>query len=522
MGEQGSGLGPERQQLLGQVQHLEGERDALRTTAELLQLRLASLSDILALQELELTRKPCDPLQPEPAQKSQSLLSRWREKVFALMVQLRSQELGHADATNLLQRKVSELQGKVESRDQKVALLLHSLQDKTAEADMERVNNKRLRAELAHQEESGQHLQCRAETAEDALRGLVEIMSRLHQQVGGQEAELKAAALNLAGLGNRVTFAAKRVDTIQGLVSRKVALARLQRDEQPKTAGSENDGLSHEALRAELALLHQERDRLVAELKKGAQILEQQVGEAREKAERELREATRSLQAALEQKEEAEREWRQQQGQLEGAQRELRESLEEAEGLRRELAGLRHEYERALQEKVTEVETRLRRDLSALEQRLSEARREHTKAVVALRQAERQAARDRARSQELGRAPGGSGQSQEPGAGAAAGGSQAGGDGPAGGAAPGAGERQEPADGHAAAGGAPGPVQAEPAGGPAGPRGASRAWPAATAGERGSPASLQRDPGRSAGRPAEPQHGPPAGGGDAARGGRQR
>ncbi|KAH1187897.1 hypothetical protein KIL84_009484 [Mauremys mutica] len=141
----------------------------------------------------------------------------------------------------------------------------------------------------------------------------------------------------------------------------------------------------------------------VAELKKGAQILEQQVAEAWEKAERELREATWSLQGALEQKEEAERERRQQQGQLEGAQRELRESLEEAEGLRRELAGLRHDYERALQEKVTEVETRLRRDLSELEQRLGEARREHTKAVVALRQAERQAARDRARSQELAR-----------------------------------------------------------------------------------------------------------------------
>ncbi|XP_077689975.1 coiled-coil alpha-helical rod protein 1 isoform X3 [Eretmochelys imbricata] len=403
VGEQGSGLGPERQLLLGQVQRLEGERDALRTTAELLQLRLASLSDILALQELELTRKPCDPLQPEPAQKSQSLLSRWREKVFALMVQLRSQELGHADATNLLQRKVSELQGEVESRDQKVALLLHSLQDKTAEADMERVNSKTLRAELSHWEDSGQRLQRRAEAAEGALRGLVETVSRLHQQVGGQEAELKAAASSLAGLGNRVTFAAKRVDTIQGLVSRKVALARLQRDEQPKAAGSENDGPSYEALRAELALLHQERDRLVAELKKGAQILEQQVAEAREKAERELREATRSLQGALEQKAEAERERRRQQGQLEGAQRELQESLEAAEGLRRELAGLRHEYERALQEKVTEVEARLRRDLSELEQRLNEARREHTKAVVALRQAERQAARDKARSQELAR-----------------------------------------------------------------------------------------------------------------------
>ncbi|KAG6921310.1 coiled-coil alpha-helical rod protein 1, partial [Chelydra serpentina] len=95
VGEQGSGLGPERQHLLGQVQRLEGERDALRTTAELLQLRLASLSDILALQELELTRKPCDPLQPERPRKSRSLLRPLgREKVFALMVQLRSPELG--------------------------------------------------------------------------------------------------------------------------------------------------------------------------------------------------------------------------------------------------------------------------------------------------------------------------------------------------------------------------------------------------------------------------------------------
>uniref|UniRef100_K7GIK5 Coiled-coil alpha-helical rod protein 1 n=1 Tax=Pelodiscus sinensis TaxID=13735 RepID=K7GIK5_PELSI len=232
VGEQGSALGSERQQLLGQVQRLEGEREALKTTTELLQLRLASLSDVLALQELELSKKsqPGDPLQPEPAQKSQSLLSRWREKVFALMVQLRSQELGHTDATKALQRQVSELQGEVQARDQKVALLLHPLQDKTAEAEMERVKNTTLQAELSHQKDSGQRLQHQAEAAEDRQQVP---LGRLHQQIGGQEAELKAAASRLAGLGNRVTFAAKRVDTIQGLVSRKMALARLRREEQP-------------------------------------------------------------------------------------------------------------------------------------------------------------------------------------------------------------------------------------------------------------------------------------------------
>lgn len=38
--------------------------------------------------------------------KAQALLSRWREKVFALMVQLKTQELGQAEATGLLRRKV--------------------------------------------------------------------------------------------------------------------------------------------------------------------------------------------------------------------------------------------------------------------------------------------------------------------------------------------------------------------------------------------------------------------------------
>uniref|UniRef100_A0A8C8S3F9 Coiled-coil alpha-helical rod protein 1 n=1 Tax=Pelusios castaneus TaxID=367368 RepID=A0A8C8S3F9_9SAUR len=364
VGEQGNGLGPETQQLQDQVQvkRLEGERDALRTTVELLQLRLASLSDILALQELELTKTPHDPLQPEPAQKSRALLGRWREKVFALMVQLRSQELGHVDATSSLQRKVSELQCEVESRDQKVALLLHTLQDKSAEADVERVNNKVRCGPVA------------------PLGGLALIQLRDRAPAGTDTLlprRLGLSGYSRGGLATR-THAWGPTDSLSPFFS---------------------PSPSPEALQAELALLHQERDQLVAELKKGAQILEQQVAEAREKGTW----ATWSLQEALEQKEEVERQQQQLQGQLEEAQRALQESREEAAGLREELARLRDEYERALQDKVTEVETRLHRDLAEMEQRLNGARREHTKAVVALRQTERQAARDKARSQELTR-----------------------------------------------------------------------------------------------------------------------
>ncbi|XP_044275534.1 coiled-coil alpha-helical rod protein 1 isoform X2 [Varanus komodoensis] len=402
----------EREQLISRAQQLEDEKDALKITAELLQIRLTSLSDILTLQETELSKKVQlqDPLQPESSQKLQCLLTRWREKVFSLLVQLKSQEIHHRDASKLLERKVKQLEEDMESREQKVALLLHSLDDKTAEVNVERVRNKMLQAEALHLNELAETLHRRAEAGETALRGLVDFVSRLKEQLVGQEEVWKAALSRLGGLGNRVAFAAKRVDTIQALVCQKIALAKLQQEEKPCTVRSDQEKIqpSYEDLQTELQMLHEERDQLSLELKRGAQLLEKKVAEARERAESELeemKETVRSLQEALEAKAAVEQALRRQQEsterQLETAARDLRMTEEAAESLRQEVGRLREEYEKALQEKVTEVETQLREDLSEMEKRLNEARREHTKAVVALRQAERQAARDHTRAEEL-------------------------------------------------------------------------------------------------------------------------
>ncbi|ETE64184.1 Coiled-coil alpha-helical rod protein 1, partial [Ophiophagus hannah] len=269
-----------------------------------------------------------DPLQSESSQKLQGLLTRWREKVFSLLVQLKSQELSHRDDTKRLEKKV-----------------------------------------------------------------------RLKQQLMGQEERWKAALLRLLGLGNRVSFATKRIDTIQGLVCRKIALAKLQREEKHP---------SYEDLQVELHMLHEERDRLSAELKHGAQLIEKKVAEAKERVETDLskmRGTLQHLQETLEAKTAVEQELRQQleatEKQLETTNSELQRTAGAADSLRQEVGQLRGEYERALQEKVSEVETQLRKDLSEMEKALNTARREHTKAVVALRQAERQAARDKARSEEL-------------------------------------------------------------------------------------------------------------------------
>ncbi|KAH0630429.1 hypothetical protein JD844_013453 [Phrynosoma platyrhinos] len=356
----------EQEQLRSRVQQLEDEKDALKITAELLQVRLASLNDILTLQETELSKKVQlqDPLQPESSQKLQGLLTRWREKVFSLLVQLKSQELSHRNTTKQLDWKT-------------------------------------LQAEALHSKKLAQKHQQRAEAAESALKGLGDFVSRLSQQLLGQEETWKSALSRLAGLGNRVAFAAKRVDTIQEesvhkqLVPKVIFfLSRIQP--------------SYEDLQAELQMLHEERDQLSMELKRGAQLIERKVAEAKEKVEsdlQEMREKSRSLQDALEAKAVVEQALRQQQEdterQLEKVCQDLQKSEEAVENLKHELGQMREEYERALQEKVTEVETQLRKDLSEMEKCLNDARREHTKAVVALRQAERQAVRDKARSEEL-------------------------------------------------------------------------------------------------------------------------
>lgn len=146
-------------------QHLEEDRDGLHTTAELLQVRVQSLTYILSVQEEELARKvgpsppcgrallraplpahtpllsvapvtwaaqretkmqlppllprshttasprpqvqPSDSLEPEFSRKSQALLKHWREKVFALMVQLKAQELEHGACVQQLKGQVT-------------------------------------------------------------------------------------------------------------------------------------------------------------------------------------------------------------------------------------------------------------------------------------------------------------------------------------------------------------------------------------------------------------------------------
>uniref|UniRef100_A2ABH1 Coiled-coil alpha-helical rod protein 1 n=1 Tax=Homo sapiens TaxID=9606 RepID=A2ABH1_HUMAN len=335
----------ERQKLLETMQHLQEDRDSLHATAELLQVRVQSLTHILALQEEELTRKvqPSDSLEPEFTRKCQSLLNRWREKVFALMVQLKAQELEHSDSVKQLKGQVASLQEKVTSQSQEQAILQRSLQDKAAEVEVERMGAKGLQLELSRAQEARRRWQQQTASAEEQLRLVVN-------------------AVSSCPLPPPVT---------------DVSL--------------------------ELQQLREERNRLDAELQLSARLIQQEVGRAREQGEAERQQLSKVAQQLEQELQQTQESLASLGLQLEVARQGQQESTEEAASLRQELTQQQELYGQALQEKVAEVETRLREQLSDTERRLNEARREHAKAVVSLRQIQRRAAQEKERSQELRR-----------------------------------------------------------------------------------------------------------------------
>uniref|UniRef100_A0A7N5K149 Coiled-coil alpha-helical rod protein 1 n=1 Tax=Ailuropoda melanoleuca TaxID=9646 RepID=A0A7N5K149_AILME len=408
----------ERQELLETVQHLREDRDGLHTTAELLQVRVQSLVHILAIQEEELTRQvqPSDSLEPEFSRKCQSLLKRWREKVFALMVQLKAQELEHRGHVEQLKGQVAELQERAVAQSQEQAILQRSLQDKVAEVEVERMGAKLSDVAPEHRGRSGarrdpaalpqQPSQLRRPQGPYHPGWVGRLPATLYRPSGPRLPHPSSCLLvtcpSTLPLLSSSLFSSSNSSLLlsafspPGLMARKLALAQLRQESCPPPLPATDVSL-------ELEQLREERNRLDAEVQLSAHIIQQEVGRAREQGDAE-RQRLSEVAQQLEQELQRTQESLANVGlQLEAARQGQRESTQEAASLRQELTQQQEIYGQALQEKVAEVETRLREQLLETERRLNEARREHGKAVVSLRQMQRKATREKERNQELRR-----------------------------------------------------------------------------------------------------------------------
>ncbi|XP_053474603.1 LOW QUALITY PROTEIN: coiled-coil alpha-helical rod protein 1 [Ictalurus furcatus] len=358
------------------IERLQKEKEALCLSVELLNVRVKSANDILTLQERELEEQR-DPLHKD---RSARLLSLWREKVFMLLVQLRSKDSQLHTENTQLHHSVSDLQQLVQKLQSHIALLQHNLQDKTAQLQLHNLHTQELQQQLCSAVEENERLKKHKESSEKSTEHLTDTVHRMSVCVGEWESQIEAAQCRMSALTQRLNFASIRLHTVHGLLMRREALWKVQQATKPAEPTASDSCI--ERLQLQVELLSLERDTLTQELKRTPQLINN---------------ALRDLQLQLDRSRE------------ELAVCELRcveahTHCEEQERTIVELRAEAHHTQTILQEKLSEVESVCAMKLKEMESHLNTARREHTKAVVALRQVERAAERERQQEREAERA----------------------------------------------------------------------------------------------------------------------
>lgn len=153
-------------------------------------------------------------------------------------------------------------------------------------------------------------------------------------------------------------------------------------------------------LQAELSSACEERDKLTQELKRTPELIESALADVREQFDSEVRQLRQAAERSRGEAQEAQAAREEAQQRLQEAHTQLEESNLNLEQLHAQLISQQEDSDRALQERVSETEDHCAQQLRVMESQLNTARREHTKAVVALRQFERQAKREREQERE--------------------------------------------------------------------------------------------------------------------------
>ncbi|XP_058239461.1 coiled-coil alpha-helical rod protein 1 isoform X3 [Hemibagrus wyckioides] len=330
----GTHTGGEEQHTL--IERLQKEKEALCLSVDLLNVRVKSANDILTLQERELEEQ-CDYLHKD---RSFKLLSLWREKVFMLLIQLRSKDSQLYNENTQLQHM--------------------ELQDQLCSAVEE---NERLKKDK--------------ESNEKSTTQITDTVHRMSVCVREWESRIEAAQCHMSALTQRLNFANARLHTVQVLLMRREALWKVQQAVNPTEPPPSDSCL--ERLQSQVSLLSSERDTLNQELKRTPQLISN---------------ALRDLQLQLDRSRE----------ELVVCEIRCVEAHTQCEEQERTIAELRaetHHTQSVLQEKLSEVESLCAMKLREMESQLNTARREHTKAVVALRQVERTAERERQQEREV-------------------------------------------------------------------------------------------------------------------------
>ncbi|XP_041368401.1 coiled-coil alpha-helical rod protein 1-like isoform X1 [Gigantopelta aegis] len=393
----------ENETLQNKLKILEAEKENLESSIELLNVRLSSITKILNVQECEISKAKASHLDKN---KQESLLiSRWRDKVFALLVQLESAEIIRKKNDQNWTYKVSDLEEKLSTSENDLEVLSQSLSVKTAELQMEMNNNKKLQVEITQAQQIALALDDQLRENRGHLEQLVCYVQSIESKSQATFALLQTTLSTLKTYNQRISFAGSRIEMLQGQFSRRDALLRLQyTDKQkaeqdlPNADTQSTPSASH--ICEELEKVTKERDMLAAQMREDSLMWNGRLDDVRSQYENEiisLKKTIEDLEFTVQQKSQtcaslSER--------LEQCHAQMEELSERNEDLKTNLAKQQLSMQNALEEQKAADESRNAEAFAELDRKLNEAKREATKTVIHLRQLERQSTREKERAAE--------------------------------------------------------------------------------------------------------------------------
>ncbi|XP_077447571.1 coiled-coil alpha-helical rod protein 1 isoform X2 [Stigmatopora argus] len=394
------------------MERLHKEKATLQKTAELLNVRLDAMSQIVSLQEQKMLKKAS--AEPLLAKHSDALLvlHLWREKVFQMCVQLRLKDVGSRDERGKHLAQVRVAEQRLQEEQHRATVLGRTLDAGVAELDQEKVQKEALKQDLTQICKEHQELKAKCFNSEAEVKRATEALHSFHAAFRGKMADVNAAQAKLNTFSQRLNFASGRVETLQALLVRRMALRKVQKSSTQEEQAAE----SIRSLQLELSAVTTEKSQLARELRKTPQLIDKALADMKEECEVPLEAKNGPFGSlsfrsgfALARRAADESKLERQRGELERCREQaqkaeaggeelgqnLRDVLARLEGsedareeLRSRLLSQKERGQQALQERLSEMESCCAEKLREMEAQLSAVKKEHTKAVRTLRELE--------------------------------------------------------------------------------------------------------------------------------------
>jgi hypothetical protein len=433
----------ERELLEQQIKELKNKNESLQNENLALQTRFKSINEILLIQETQLELKHSSSSNLAANDKKRAgLLTKWRNKVFELLVQLKSQELTCKLEKSNGEKSIENYLGRIENETNKNKILQNIIEDKKAEIVVLNSSNSMLTEQMNELKKRNELLERNSDEITQSsiqLKSFVDSLSKQYQNI---ENSFKLANKKLGNLEKRVEFAKSRLAIVKTLYSRKganqkeellnnanlfdmtnnlssisgfinnfeinsllptsleVNLSATQKQLQMQQ-NQEMNSEENELLKIELNKVTSERDLLAKKFETDIKALEEHIDKIKSEYEANIENMSKELgelkqlnifkQNTIEQLNEK----------LKENENVHNEFLKQHELLQAKLNSLSAELDAEYEDKLKKNQADFADKLASMEEKLNEARREQTKAVVLMRQIERSSNREKERMESL-------------------------------------------------------------------------------------------------------------------------